>query len=410
LPDEPQARTSERRLLLLVASVQFVNILDFMIVMPLGPDFAKALGIPMSDLGLVGGSYTAAAAVSGIVASRFLDRFDRKRALAVAMLGLVLGTALGGLATGLYTLVLARILAGAFGGPATSLSMSIVADVIPPERRGRALGTVMGAFSLASVAGVPAGLELARLGGFRLPFFSVAGLGLVVAAFAIFHLPPLRMHMEQASDRPSAQKPLAALVREPTVGLSLLAMFSMMIASFAIIPNLSGYLQHNLGYPRAHIGLLYLVGGVVSFVAMRAIGPMIDRAGATTTASVGTLLFLATLVATFVVPWPGLPVMAIFVTFMTAMAFRGVSFNALASRVPQAHERARYMSIQSSVQHLASALGAVLASQLLHELPDHSLVGMRNVALFAMACGACLPFLLHAVERRVRMRPTPSLR
>src|SRR5580700_4073512 len=119
---------SELAIVLLIAAVQFVNILDFVMVMPMGPDFARGLGIPMSELGKVGGSYTAAAALSGFAGSFFLDRFDRRRALAIAMLGLVTGTALGGFATGFGTLIAARILAGAFGGPATSLSFSIIAD------------------------------------------------------------------------------------------------------------------------------------------------------------------------------------------------------------------------------------------------------------------------------------------
>src|SRR5688572_29947148 len=143
MSSSPSRGLSERTLLLLVGAVQFVNILDFMMVMPLGPDFAKGLGIPESQLGLIGGSYVAAAAISGLLAARFLDRFDRRPALAVAMLGLVAGTAAGGLATGLPSLLAARILAGCFGGPAASLAISIVADAVPPERRGRAMGAVM---------------------------------------------------------------------------------------------------------------------------------------------------------------------------------------------------------------------------------------------------------------------------
>ncbi|HET9551446.1 MAG TPA: hypothetical protein VFP50_00620 [Anaeromyxobacteraceae bacterium] len=61
--------TSERTLLFLVGAVQFVNVLDFMMVMPLGPDFAQGLGIPASRLGLVGGAYTGAAAVAGLLAA-----------------------------------------------------------------------------------------------------------------------------------------------------------------------------------------------------------------------------------------------------------------------------------------------------------------------------------------------------
>jgi predicted MFS family arabinose efflux permease len=59
------------------------------------------------------------------------------------MLGLVLGTLSGAFAQGLGTLMLARVIAGAFGGPATSLAYSIIADIIPPERRGRAMGAVI---------------------------------------------------------------------------------------------------------------------------------------------------------------------------------------------------------------------------------------------------------------------------
>src|SRR5205814_9801503 len=94
----------ERNIVLLVAAVQFINILDFVMVMPMGPDFAAALGIPASRLGLIGGAYTASAAFSGLAGSFFLDRFDRRPALGIAMLGLVISTAMGGLATGLPSL------------------------------------------------------------------------------------------------------------------------------------------------------------------------------------------------------------------------------------------------------------------------------------------------------------------
>src|ERR1700749_4834151 len=85
----------ERFIIFLVAAVQFVNILDFMMVMPLGPDFARGLGIPTASLGLVSGSYAAAAALAGFLGASVLDRFDRRKALAVAMFGLIAGQAGG---------------------------------------------------------------------------------------------------------------------------------------------------------------------------------------------------------------------------------------------------------------------------------------------------------------------------
>ncbi len=43
----------------------------------------------------------------------------------------------------------------------------MVTDVVPPQRRGRAMAIVMGSFSVSAVVAVPFGLEMARLGGKR---------------------------------------------------------------------------------------------------------------------------------------------------------------------------------------------------------------------------------------------------
>jgi MFS family permease len=202
-----------------------------------------------------------------MIASMFLDRFDRRKALAVTMFGLVCGTVAGGFATGLHSLMAARILAGMFGGPATSLSLSIVTDVVPPDRRGKA-GSRTGRLLHRAVLGVPAGLELARIGGWRLPFFAVAGLGLVVAASAILLMPPLRLHLSEEAQREQALVDRSFFGR-PAVLLALLSTATITMAAFALVPNLSAYYQFNLGVPRERLGLLYMVGGALGFFSTR---------------------------------------------------------------------------------------------------------------------------------------------
>jgi predicted MFS family arabinose efflux permease len=395
----------ELAVVLLVAAVQFVNILDFVMVMPMGPDFAAALGIPSSRLGLIGGSYTAAAAVAGLVSSLFLDRFDRRAALGVAMLGLVLGTALGGLATGLGTLMMARMVAGAFGGPATSLSLSIVADVVPPERRGRAMGIVMGSFSIAQVLGVPAGLELARRFGWTAPFFVVAGIGLLIAVVAVFLLPPLRAHLAERHE----EVPASQLFTQRNVLLSWVMTFMVMAAGFVLIPNISAYVQYNLGYPRSRLGLLYFIGGTVSLIGLQLAGRFTDRFGSFRVGTAGTLLLTLTIFGGFVLSPPVLPAAGIFVAFMLAMSFRNVAYNTLTSQVPRSGERARFMSIQSAVQHGASAAGAFFAAQLLTELPGGALVGVERIAFISIGLTLTLPAFLFAVETAVRRRAAQPL-
>jgi predicted MFS family arabinose efflux permease len=399
-------RISERALLFLVGAVQFVNVLDFMMVMPLGPDFAAGLGIDPSKLGLVGGAYTAAAAAAGVAGATFLDRFDRRLALGGAILGLVLGTLAGGFATGLGTMILARAVAGAFGGPATALSIAIVADVVPAERRGKALGKVMGAFTISSILGVPAGLELARLGGWRAPFFAVSALGLVVAGAAIWLMPPLRGHLEAKASAVAAA-PRVSLLRRPAALFSLAATAVAMASGFAIVPNIASWLQFNLGFPRERLGLMYMAGGSVTFFTLRLAGRMVDRFGAPLTASIGTALFLASLFLGFGWAPAGVPVLPVFMAFMVGNSTRNVSVSALSTRVPAPEERARFLSTQSAVQHLASAMGAALSTQILTVLPDGRLGGMHELVAFSTLTSLALPLLVSAAATRLG-RPIAS--
>lgn len=397
---------SQRWVVFLIAAIQFVNILDFVMVMPLGPDFSRALGIPESSLGLIGGGYTASAALAGLLASPFLDRFDRRLALGVAMLGLAVGTALGGVASGLQSLILARMVAGAFGGPATSLSFSIIADLIPPERLGRATGAVMGAFSVASVLGVPLGLYLAERLGWRSPFLAVAGLGLCLSMGSVFLLPSLKEHLQGRPQKTGARE----LLSRGTVRLSYLMTATGMCAGFMIIPNLSAYLQGNLGYPRDSLKWLYLAGGVVSFGTMRLVGHLVDRFGSFRVGTLGAALLASVLWVFFLDAPFRFPVMVTFVLFMVAMTFRNVAHTTLTTKVPRPFERARFQSLQSSVQHAASALGAFTSAQLLGQAQAapgkvSALLGMERVATLSIGLSLLLPLFLRQVEARLRQEP-----
>jgi predicted MFS family arabinose efflux permease len=393
---------SERTIIRLIGAIQFINVVDFMMVMPLGPDFAAALGIPNSNLGIIGGIYTASAAITGIVGSFFLDRFDRRKALFCAMLGLAIGTFAGAFANDMTTLILARALAGAFGGPATSLSLAIIADTVAIERRGKAMGAVMGAFSLASIFGVPAGLELARIGGWRMPFFAVGGMCLAITVLAIYLLPPMTGHLKDRAIVTSFQSVKNLMRTEVlfsfvTVGLA-------MFGGFMLIPNLSAYFQMNLSYPRENLGFLYMAGGTVSFFTMRLAGRMVDRFSAFAVTCVGTFFLVIIVYGGYVMFPPALPPLIIFAGFMMAMSTRNVSVTTLSSRVPKPQERARFMSFQSAMQHVSSSSGAFLSTKLLHEAPGGQLVGMPRLATFSILFALLIPILVNQVETRVRRK------
>ncbi len=173
-------RRREMILLLILASAQFTSIVDFMVVMPLGPQLMRKLEIDAGQFGMIVASYTVAAGLAGLLGSSVMDRFGRKSAFLTLYAGFLVGTLFCGLSTGYYMLLAARLLTGAFGGLLGGLALAIIADVFPEERRGRATGILMSAFAAASVLGVPAGIYLGGELGWHVPFLVLAVLGLPV--------------------------------------------------------------------------------------------------------------------------------------------------------------------------------------------------------------------------------------
>ncbi len=391
---------SERAIVGLVGAVQFVNVVDFMMVMPLGPDFAEALGVPVDRVGVVGGAYTLAAGAAGLLLSPLLDRIDRRRALALCLAGLAVATALGGLAVGLGTLVGARLLAGLFGGPATSVALAVVADVVPQQRRGRALGTVLSAFSVASVLGVPAGLWLAEVAGWRAPFFALAAGGAVISGLAVALLPPLTGHLAGEATRP----PTRTLFAMPEVQTVLVATALLTFSGFSIIPNLSAFIQDNMGWPRAWLPYLYMAGGALTFGTLRAFGSVADRFGSVVVMGIGTVGMAAVSVAWFVMVPAGLPVWVLFPAMMIFMSARNVSHQALLSRVARPDQRAAMQSLNSAVQHTAAAVGAFVGALMVAATPTGALVGMPRLAMMSIVAALPVPWLLGRTARRLAAR------
>ena len=85
-------RLSERSLLFLLAAVQFTHIVDFMILMPLGPQLMRDLRIGPGTLSSLVAAYTVSSGIFGLLAAPFIDRFDRRKLLLFAYGGFIFGT------------------------------------------------------------------------------------------------------------------------------------------------------------------------------------------------------------------------------------------------------------------------------------------------------------------------------
>jgi predicted MFS family arabinose efflux permease len=176
------------------------------------------------------------------------------------------------------------------------------------------------------------------------------------------------------------------------------------------VPHIASFVQLNLGFPRARLGGMYLIGGIVSFVATRVAGRWVDRWGAARIGTAGAALVLVVIAAGFVADPPWLSVPVLFLTFFLANGLRNVPFNTLMTLVPLPHERAAFLSLQSATQHLAAALGAGLSSLLLTTSAGGALIGVPKVAAVAIAANVALLPLMVVLSRSTAAVPPSTPR
>lgn len=377
----------ERWLLLTLAGMQFTHILDFMIMMPLGPQLTRLLAISDAQFGLLVSAYTLAAGVSGLAATTYLDRFDRKPLLLTLYALFALATLACGLASGYVTLMLARVAAGVFGGVLGALVQTIVADVVPFERRGRAMGVVMSSFSVSTVAGVPLSLWLASLGGWQSPFFAIAVLSGLLVTGAWMALPPLHHHL--ASGR--AQSPWRSIwqvLRDRNHQRAFLFSGAMMFTGFTVIPYITIYMQANVGLTDAQIPFIYLCGGLATLFTARLFGRLADHLGKVkvfgwAAAAVAVPMLTTTLMGV----WPLWAVLCVSTSMFVLMSGRMIPGMAIVASAADPAYRGVFMAFNAAVQSAAMGVAAFVGGLIIQRSPTGQVQHYWVAALLGVAVG-----------------------
>lgn len=377
----------ERWLLLTLAGMQFTHILDFMIMMPLGPQLTRLLSISDAQFGLLVSAYTLAAGVSGLAATTYLDRFDRKSLLLALYALFATATLACGLAGSYLTLMAARVAAGVFGGVLGALVQTIVADVVPFERRGRAMGVVMSSFSVSTVAGVPLSLWLASLGGWQWPFFAIAAFSglLVLGAWAT--LPALRDHLASGLAL-SPWRSIGVVLRDRNHQLAFLFSGAMMFTGFTVIPYITIYMQANVGLTDAQIPFIYLSGGLATLFTARLFGRWADRLGKVrlfgwTAAAVAAPLMGTTLMGA----WPLWAVLCVSTSMFVLMSGRMIPGMAIVTAAADPAYRGVFMAFNAAIQSAAMGVAAFLGGLIIQRSPAGQVQNYWLAALVGVAVG-----------------------
>ncbi|MBU3611652.1 MFS transporter [Polynucleobacter sp. MG-27-Goln-C1] len=386
----PGGKQKERFFLFSLAGIQFTHILDFMIMMPLGPEFIRELNINTHQFGLLLSSYTFAAAIAGVFATYFVDRFERRVLLLSLYACFIIATLVCGLAPDYHSLFIARAFAGAFGGILGSLVQTIIADSIPFERRGKALGTVMSAFSVSTVAGVPLSLFLANnipSLGWRAPFIFIALVSSLILYLGYRNIPKISGHLGHTHEGSRLSQIWNIFIAHQHLR-AFIFMALIMLTGFSVIPYIALYLTSNVGIDNSYISLIYLCGGIATLMSSRIIGHMADRYGKVKVFRVlAVISLIPLLVTTNLMPVPLWVVLINSTAFFILVSGRMIPAMAIVSQVVEAKVRGTFMSLVGSVQMLASGLASVAAGVVVTIGADGKMDHYNLVGYGAALCG-----------------------
>ena len=355
-------KRNEIVLVALMALLNFTHILDFMIMMPLGNILMPKWNLNSSEFSVIVSSYSLAAFCSSFIAIFFADKFDRKKLLLFAYFGFLIGTFGCAFAFNASSMILARVITGIFGGLISAQILSIIADIIPYERRGQAMGLLMGGFALASVIGVPLGLYLANKYSWYFPFLVVAIFGCVLFPFLIKLVPNVNEHLKNPVLLKDRIINFTLIFSNKTQVTALVFSFLLILGHFLIIPLFNPYLVYNVGIPKESTPLIYLFGGISSLITAQFIGKISDKKGKRQVYVVAVLVSLIfILLLTNLPQLPTYAVLIIFSIWFSCTTSRTVPGQAMITQAVDNKTRGSFMSLNSCTQSLATGLAGLIS-------------------------------------------------
>ena len=354
----------ERLIVVLLAGLNFTHILDFMIMMPLGNYLMPQFNISPKQFSFLVSAYSISAAVSGFVAAFVVDRFDRKKVLVLCYIGFLLGTIACGFAPTYNLLFASRILAGIFGGVIGAQVFSIIADLFAYERRGAAMGSVMSAFAVASILGVPFSLYLTNIfhDDWHIPFLLVGAVGVLLIPLIIKYIPAMNDHILLTEKKEQPLVMLGKVLQTPTQRSALIFSCLLMMGHFLIIPFINPYLEFNKGFSKDLTPMIYLVGGIASLIAAIFLGRIADKKGKLPVFSLS--VFFSLFMVVLITRMPTVPFSVVLVFFAVWFVFatgRAVTAQAMISEVVKPEQRGSFMSFNGSVQQLGTSIASIVA-------------------------------------------------
>jgi MFS transporter, DHA1 family, chloramphenicol resistance protein len=263
------------------------------------PDIASDLGVTVGTAGML----TTAFAIGMTVGAPLMAGLARNRPARSGLLGFVLvfsaAHAVGAVTSSFPVLFATRFVAALANAGFLAVALTTAATLVSPDKKGRALAVLLSGTTVATIAGVPGGVVLGTLLGWRATFWAVAALCLPPAIGVLMRIPARRAR-EGAAHGPALRSELAQLNR-PRLLLVMLLGALVNAATFASFTFLAPVVTDTAGLGKLWISVALMLFGAGAFAGVTVAGRLSDRHPGRVVAIGGPLLLIG---------WPALAVLA----------------------------------------------------------------------------------------------------
>ena len=332
-----------------ILGITFIDILGFSILIPLMPYFVKHFGASDFVVGVLFATFNACQLIAGPVWGNVSDRIGRKMVLIVSQIGATIGWAMLAFAPTIGFVFLARIVEGISGGN-ISVTQAYVADLVEPERRGRAYSYIGATFSGGLIFGPLMGGALFDRFGFAAPFLAAAGLQFVTLVVTIRFLPESR---SRSTEHQATAREIIGSLRDSRIAPVLWQKLIYSLGLYGWFSVFALVIGAQLGYTPGEISRLFAAFGTASvFLQVFVVGRVTDALGNRTASNIGFASLLGSWVTVaFAHDLPHVILVVVF--FSLGLSLLGASIPALLTEAAPDNQRGTILGVGSSMESLS---------------------------------------------------------
>lgn len=355
----------------------FCSIVDFLLLLPLGTEFMQLYQIQPRQYGWLIAAYSISGGISAFLAAFYIDKLDRKRFLLTAFFLFAVGSLICSYAQSFEQMLFARFFTGIFGGLLGGISVTIISDIFPYIRRGKAMGILNMAFGVASILGIPFAIYISDLYDGYMPFRIIAFLSFAVLIPAYFIIPSMKSHI---SGSHMAIREVLSVLKNKNIQRALSFAFFLVLGHFMFISFINPYLIDNLGFSKQDTILMYIVGGISVSLTSPRIGKYVDIYGKLKSFNILILLsFIPILVISHIDEATITTALIICAFLFIFNSGRMIAAMTLITGAPEEHERGKFLVIRSSIIELSEGLAASIGGLIITQNPETLRLSNYNI-------------------------------